>query len=141
MNYKKLAIAILAVFVTIFATDFIIHGNLLKGMYMDTQSLWRGQDEMQSYMGWMVLSQLLAATFFCMIFPYGREGKGMTEGVRYGLLMGGLGTSHFFMQYAVTPIPLAMIFAWTVGWVAQSVLCGLVVSKIYASEKASKRRA
>lgn len=141
MNFKKLAITIGAVFITVFVSDFVIHGQLLKGMYMDTAPLWRSDAEMQSFMGWMVLAQLMFATFFCMIFPFGREGRGMTEGVRYGLLMGGFASASHVAMYSVMPMPFTLMIAWVFCSLIQSVLCGMVVNWIWSSEKVARRRA
>ena len=61
MNPKRLIIAIVIVFIAIFATDFLIHGVWLKSDYAASASLWRPESEMQKLMGWLRLGQLLAA--------------------------------------------------------------------------------
>jgi hypothetical protein len=68
MNPKSLLITILVAFITVFATDFLIHGVLLAGTYKATASLWRPEAEMMAKMPWMMLGQFLAAAAFTMIF-------------------------------------------------------------------------
>lgn len=131
MNKKRLLISIIAVFAFIFVSDFIIHGNLLKGIYQETASLWRPEAEMGTYMPYMLFAQLLMATFLCVIFTYGQENKGVMEGVRYGLMIGALGASCSFVWYAVAPIPQTLLWAWVVAGMTQSVISGVIVSLTY----------
>src|SRR5688572_30699961 len=100
-NIKRLSMAIAAVFVFIFATDFLIHSVLMKDMYASNASLWRTEAEMQSHFGWMLLGQFLIAKFFCVIFARGYENKGIWEGARFGVLMAPMSMGGFLINYAV----------------------------------------
>jgi len=51
MNIPRLIFAIVAGFIVIFASDWLIHGIWLKSDYQATQQLWRPEAEMQSHMG------------------------------------------------------------------------------------------
>ena len=53
MNPKRLVLAIVAVFVGIFATDMLIHGVWLNGLYKDTAQLWRTEAEMKHHMAYL----------------------------------------------------------------------------------------
>ena len=75
MNPKRLILAFIAVFVAIFATDFVIHGIWLKPDYAASASLWRPEAEMQKLFGWLLLGQALASFTFVMLWVKGPADK------------------------------------------------------------------
>ena len=139
MLNKRLAMAVAAVFAFFFITDFVIHGHLLKGLYMQTASVWRSEAQMQHHMGFMMAEKLLSALLLCVIFTYGRKGKDVMEGVRYGLLLGGLIAAQNFMWYAVLPIPQALLLAWIAGCLFQYVGAGVIVALMYKPARGAAR--
>ena len=50
MNTKSLLITIAVAFVTVWATDFLIHGIWLSATYGATKELWRPESEMMAKM-------------------------------------------------------------------------------------------
>lgn len=131
INIKSLLMAMLAMFVFIFVSDFVIHGMLLADWYKETANLWRSESEMQSYMLWMLAGQFLIAKFFTVIFAKGYEGQGWKEGLRYGILMGPLFAAGYFIQYATTPLPIGLLWAWVLAALFQAEVGGIVVASIY----------
>ncbi len=131
MNWKRLGMAIAAVFVFIMATDFLVHGNLLTDTYMATAPLWREKAEMQNYMGWMMLGQALASAMLVFIFAKGYENKGWMEGVRFGWYAFLLMISHTLIQYATTPVPAVLLWAWIGLMFVQAIGAGTISSLIY----------
>ena len=131
LNCKRLGMAFVGALLVILVTDFVLHGVLLKEIYTQTASAWRTEADMQAHMGWMMAGQTIAALFLVWIFAIGYEGKGLGEGVRFGLLIGAFGTAHCFIQYAVTPIPCRLLAAWVAGMMVQSVLAGVAAAAIY----------
>lgn len=131
VNIKKAVIAMIAVFAYIFVTDILIHGFALKGLYAATASAWRPEAEMQSNMLWMCIGQAILAKYFVWIFAKGYEGKGVMEGVRFGTLMGLFVVGTYFVQYAVQPITLELLAAWSVLGTAQSIGAGVVAALLY----------
>jgi hypothetical protein len=135
MNPKRFALSTIAVFVTIFVTDFVIHGMLLKGMYAETAQLWRPESEMGKYMPIMMLSQLLFAAAITYVFPKGYEKKGLGEGVRYGICLFALFGAHTLGMIAWLPITVSLLVAWIAGWAVQAVSTGVVVAAVYKGGK------
>lgn len=131
VNKKSFALSVIVMLVFIWVTDFVIHGVLLKGLYEETASLWRTPDEMNAHMIWMLIGKILIAKYFVFIFVKGREGKGIAEGVRYGLLMALFAAGPCFIHYAVTPMPMNLLWAWVGGAVAQYMIGGAIIAKIY----------
>jgi len=131
VNCKRLVPAILAVLAVIFISNYFIHGKLLEGAYQATANIWRTDTEMKSHCAWMFLGQALIAVFFTLIFAKGHEGKGLMEGVRFGLLIGLFYVGHFFIQYVTTPIPRSLLMAWVTLGMIQMILAGIVASLVY----------
>ena len=135
MNIKKLIILFVATFVAIFVTDFIIHGFLLKSMYMATQNLWRPEEEMHSLMAYMMAGKAVGALFFAWIFIHGYKGTGVGEGVRYGLLMAGFTAGCHLMMYSVQPYPMELILAWIGAGVVQYVAVGALCACVWGCKR------
>jgi hypothetical protein len=130
MNVKKYLLASLAVFVVFEALDVIIHTFILGGMYRATAGLWR--PDMAQMMWIMLLTTAALSLLFVYIFAKGYEGKGLMEGVRFGLVIGlllsGVGA---FNQYVVYPVPLTLVLWWVVFGVIEFIAAGLVAALVY----------
>jgi len=135
MNFKKLLICTLVVFIAIVATDFIIHGILLKNLYLETASLWRPESEMMAYHGHMFFGEFIIAFFFSLIFAQGYRSTGIMEGVRYGLLLGGIDMGQHFVMHAVAPYPVVLTLAWICFGFIQFVVVGIAASLVYGKAK------
>ncbi len=131
INVKSFLKTSIIMFIYIYATDFLIHGVWLSSAYMDTQSLWRTQDDMIQHMPWMLFGQFTVALFFTGLFVGGYKHGGMMEGVRFGILIGMFTTGGMFIQHAVTPIPFDIIMSWIGGAIIQTVFGGILASIIY----------
>ncbi len=128
---KKLGWTFFAAALTIMATDFVIHGWIMKSTYQATAHLWRPEAEMPQYMVWMFGGQLLTALLFTWIFSYGYQGKGWMEGVRYGLLIGAFEAGHQMMMYAVSPYDMTLLMSWIFWGVLQTVVVGVVAAWVW----------
>ena len=131
INVKSAMITIVAIFIYIFASDFLIHGVILKPAYQDTADLWRPETAMPHYMIWMIFGQFIIAKYFVLIFAKGYENKGVFEGVRFGLLAGMLMIAQNFIFYSVMPLPLSLAINWVVLGLIQAVGAGIVASLVY----------
>src|SRR5712691_389295 len=106
MTTKRLILAIIVVFAGIWATDFLIHGVWLQSTYAATMSLWRPENEMKAHMGWLFLSQLLAAATFVLIWSKGFPATASLGGAcMYGAFMGLFSQTATLVGYAVQPFP------------------------------------
>jgi len=129
MKLGRLVLPIIAVFIFIFAFDFLYHGYLLKGLYKETASLWRPEGDHK--MPFIFASELLFAIMASYIFTLNFEGKGIGEGVRYGLLIGLLVGAIQIGTYCYMPIPLALTVTWFAGEVLRGLGAGVVLSLTY----------
>lgn len=130
VNSKKLFLAVAAVFVVHEVLGYVIHAVLMTPYYQETYSLWRMPEEVN--MGLVYLVGLVWSLLFTYIFTKGYEGKGLMEGIRYGLLVGLLiSVPGAFGTYAVQPITLALAIGWFIYGTAQAVACGLAAALVY----------
>lgn len=134
MNWKRLLLAALAAFVFLQLTDLIIHGKLLEGFYqgLSAQGVFRSDAARSGYLWVEILMTALFSLFFTYIFVKGYEGKGLLEGIRYGIIIG------FFWKYinaydtfVILPIPYALVWYWIIAGFVQLILAGLLLSLIY----------
>jgi len=128
VNIKRFALSLLTGFVFVFAFDFIVHGNLLIGMYGDTPQLWRTEAEMGTYFPFMLLAQFMTVFATALIFTRHYEGKGIKEGVRYGVLIGFLMGVLMAASYAWMPIAGMLALSWFFS----GQILGLGLGVIYA---------
>jgi hypothetical protein len=132
MNPKRLMLAIVAVFIGVAATNFLIHQVWLMSTYNATASLWRPQAEFMSHMGWLMLGQLLRVVMFVVLYAKGFADKACIRcAVMFGLLMGVFFEANTLIVYATQPLPGELAVKWFLANVTQSVLMGLIVFFTY----------
>jgi len=132
MNVKRFVIASIAVFVVLLILDFIFHAGLMTPVYEEIKEVTRPEAEMMRLMPIGYIFTLLWAFLFCYIFIRGRQGKGLIEGVRYGVIM------TFFYSLVVAigwwtmfPIPFKLVIYWFLIGLVEMVILGIVVALIY----------
>ena len=132
MNPKSLIITIIVAFVTVWMTDFLIHGLWLAGTYKATASLWRPESEMVAHMPWMLLGQFLAAAAFTLIFAACvAEKRCINCSIKYAASMGIFAGAGQIIMYAVEPYPGLLVAKWFFAGIVQAVLLGVIVHKVY----------
>ena len=130
MNVKRFVVAVIVVFITFQIFDFIIHRIILAPTYQKLESLWR--PDMMSKMWIFHVTSFVVSLLFVFIFTKGYEGRGIGEGIRYGLLIGLLmNVAGIFNQYAVYPIPFTLIFQWFIYGMIVFIICGIIAALIY----------
>jgi hypothetical protein len=131
MNVKRLSLAILAGFVVIFLTDWLIHGVWLTPDYNATKALWRPEAEMNARVHWMFFAQFLCVATFVIIWATGFAGESVGTASVYGLLMGLFQQVWAIVDYVVIPMPPELAMKWFFSGLAQAVLLGIVTALIY----------
>ena len=139
MNIKRFILSFIAVFIFIFFFDHLLHGVLLDKIYKETASLWRPEKEICQLFHWLVVGQLTLALLLCIIFIKGYQNRGILEGVRFGILMGLLFVGPSLIHYAVSPLPMKLVFAWNIGHIVEFVGAGVILTLIYRPLSASEK--
>jgi hypothetical protein len=137
MNTKRLVLALIVMFVAVFATNFLIHGVWLQSAYKETMNLWRSEPEMNARFVWMLLGQLLFASTFTVIWAAGFAEKQCAGcACSYGLLMALFFQAGTLINYVVMPLPPSLAVKWFVAGVAQGLVMGLLVYAVYKPKPA-----
>ena len=133
MNLKRFILAAAAVFVTTAVLEYLIHWVFLRAEYEATQQLWRTEAEMKT--GLMLIVGIITALLFVYIFTKGYEGRGLLEGVRYGLIIGVfMMVPRAYMSYAVMPIPYSLALKWFLYGLVEFIVIGTVAAAIYRAK-------
>lgn len=135
MNVPRYVGCAIAGFAFTFIFDFLFHGQFLMSTYEQTPELWRSQESMQEFFPVMMMCQFLFAAAFAYIFTLNYEGKGLGEGVRFGLPMGVLIGIGQFTTYAYMPISLNLALMWFGGAVIWVIGLGVIFASIYKQKE------
>ncbi len=132
MNFKRLLIAFVVVFIVMELINYLIHDVLLMSYYMapEIQKIFR--PDWISKMWIMYLTGLIFSFFFMVIFAKGYEGRGIMEGVRYGFYIGCLTViPAAYAEYAMYPYPYSYALQWFIYGMIQAIILGIVAALIY----------
>lgn len=128
---KKVGIGFVVVFVLMEVMSFVIHGVLLASAYEETKSIWR--PDMESLMWVYHVLSLIGAFFFTFIFSKGYEGKGMAEGLRYGLYIGiWISAGMAYGSYGMIAMPYSLAMQWFLYGVISYVVYGAALALVFA---------
>jgi hypothetical protein len=129
MNKKRYIISFFMVFVFMFLYEFLVHGFLLMDLYTQTKELWRPEEEYKMLV--MCVSQLGYSAVVAYIFTLHYEGKGIGEGVRFGLCIGMLLGAIEIGKYSYMPIPMVLMLSWVLAALLLGLGSGVVLSLVY----------
>jgi len=130
MNVKRYLAASLAVFAVSLLLGYVIHGVILKPTYDSIQGVWRPDMASKMWIEW--LNAFLVSFLFLYIFIKGYEGRGIMEGVRFGLIMGlFLSIPVAYGTFMIIPIPYYLALEWFLYGTVQTMVLGAVAAAIY----------
>jgi len=134
MNWKRLLLAALAAFIFLQLADLLIHWVILKGVYEDlmARGIFRSAGVICGYIWVEIIMTALFSLFFTYIFVKGYEGKGILEGVRYGIVIGFFWIFvNAYSAFVVIDIPYALVWYWIIAGFIQTIIAGILVALIY----------
>lgn len=130
---KKLALAIIATYVILMATNYFVHSIWLMPDYdaipLSHRNIWGIRHRFWA----MLLGQFFFSAMFAYIYTRGRENKPWIEqGIRYGILVACLtAIPTALSEYVVYVIPYQLAIKWMIAGGIQLLIAGLVVAGIY----------
>lgn len=141
MNWKNFSITFVVIYILGGILNYLIHNVVLAETYQGLANLWR--PDMARLMWLQMVTPLFLTFFFIYIFVKGREGKGVMEGIRYGLIIWAfLSIPSIYGQYMVYPLPYSLVLKWLFSDLIVMVILGITVSLLYKpSEKKPKEAA
>ena len=139
MNTKKMIIAVIAVFILLEVSNYLVHSVILASTYMEetVTKVFRPMAEMEAMMWSMWIADLVFSFFFVFIFIKGYQNKGIMEGVRYGIYIAlFMNLVAAIAQNAVYPIPSSLALQWFIYGAIQTIILGVVTALIYKPAEA-----
>jgi hypothetical protein len=139
MNVKRFLMASLAVFVVGVVFEYLVHNVALMPVYRALKDVWRPDMEALTWIMYPV--GLVCSLLFVYIFIKGYEGKGVIEGLRFGLFLGAyVSVGMAFGSYIMLKIPLSLAIQWLIAGVLELMLQGAAAAAIYKPAGAFVRR-
>jgi len=137
---KKVLVGAVVVYILVALTDFVVHNMLMSGIYDSTKELWRSPEEMKTWV--FFVTYIFFAFFFTFIFSKGYEGKGIMEGVRYGIYMSLLiNLPAGYGMYASMPVPYSLALGWFLYGTAQFIIFGIALALVFKSKEPAPAKA
>ena len=126
---KKILVPTIIISVLWFVMDFIVHGNVLIGLYIESASLWRPMEDMS--LGLNIAFLLTYCGLFVGIYDQLVANKSAKAGLKYGVLIGAIVGVSMASSVTYQPIPQALAVSWLVAMILESAIAGYVLGKIF----------
>jgi hypothetical protein len=128
---KKLWFGFVTVFVTTQVLEGLVNFFLLDPIYSSYSHIWRPISEMKLWM--LPVTGMFFSFFFVFIFSKGYEGKGISEGVRYGLYVALMvALPNAYGTYAIMKIPYTLALQWFAYDTLEYVIAGAILSGVFS---------
>lgn len=130
MNWKRFLMASLVVYVFVQAMDFIVNEVFMKSVNESLKGLWR--PDMMSRVWVMYVIGAVVALVFTYIFIKGREGKGIPEGIRFGVIIWlFVNVPWGASMWVLLPISWTIILKGLIYGLLEMIIAGILVAAIY----------
>jgi hypothetical protein len=131
---KKVLLGFFVVYLGMNVLNMVIHMGLLADIYHTEGMMKLMRPETDGTMWIYFVTSLVASYFFALIFSKGYEGKGLGEGMRYGLYVGLLiSTPMAYDSYASYPLPYTLALQWFIYTVIEYVILGVLVAMVFGA--------
>ena len=132
MKNKTFWIGYVVVFVVMQGLGYVIHKVMMGDTYEKLAAIFRPEAEMMDMMWMMMVSGAVMMFMFCYIFTRGYEGKGVMEGVRFGMLIGLLMAGPMAIDpHVIYPVPADVATIWLISGIGSLVVAGALFAAIY----------
>mgnify|MGYP000862480004 CR=1 FL=1 len=132
---KQIAIGSVVVFVLWAGMEWVIHGVLLKPIYMETKQLWRPQADVNQGLYFAVT--FLVGVAFTALYVKLISAKTMRNALLYGAIIGfAMGINHGYIDYVFMPIPYELALSWFLAIWAEMIIAGAALGLIIKNENA-----
>ena len=138
MNWKRLLLAALVAFIFLQVTDFLAHWINLNAAYQSLaeQGIFRNSADKWRYLWVELLMTAIFSLIFTYIFVKGYEGKGIAEGIRYGIIIGFFWFYvHAYYSFVSLSIPYGLVWYWIISGFIQTIIAGILVALIYRPKR------
>jgi hypothetical protein len=135
---KKLLLAIVAAYVVLMFTNYLVHGLWLLSDYAAMPASHRSPQGIMHRFWAMAIGQFFFAALFAYIYARGRERKPwLAQGIRYGIIMTLMTVIPYSLsEYVVYIVPYQLAIKWMIAGGIQLIILGLVVAGIFGESAA-----
>ncbi|MDX1403731.1 MAG: hypothetical protein R3192_04300 [Woeseiaceae bacterium] len=138
MNNKTFWIGFVVVYVLWQVLGFVIFETMLGEAHSQMSGVFRPENELNDMMWMLLVSSAVMMFMFCYIFTRGYEGKGIMEGVRYGILIAFLMASPMVIeQHVLYRVPSNVANMWLIGIFVSFTIVGAAFAAIYKPQAAA----
>jgi hypothetical protein len=132
MSANKWAGAIVAAFVIVVATNWFVHGFLLRAQYQMIALSFRPFEQIRARMWLVLVGEAIFSVQFVYAYVRGLEQKmWLGQGMRYAVVIWGLAVIPASLaEYTTQYIPPRLALEWMVAGLVQLALAGAVVAAI-----------
>ena len=129
---KKLVLAIVAAYIVLMFTNYLVHSVWLMSDYAAIPASHRNPQGILHRFWAMALGQFFFAALFAYIYTRGAEKKPwLAQGIRYGILVAFLTVIPTALgEYVVYIVPYQLAIKWMIAGGIQLILLGLIVAGI-----------
>ena len=133
MNLSRVALAGFLAWVAFCAIGFIAHAVLLNDVYAAHATIMRPEAEASSRLPLAFAVSLVGMLAFAYAYAKGYEGgKGIQEGLRFGVLVGVMLIAFVLIwDYMTYPLSRTFLFALVVDYIVEFAIYGAIVGLIY----------
>jgi hypothetical protein len=134
MNYARLALAAIAAFVAYFVIGGLTFtSSVMREEFLRYSSVYRSQESMKSVFPIGMAAMLVAMFALVVIYSLAyRGGSGLTEGARFGALVGAFAVCAFVIHnYVNLNIGGRLTLAQAIAYFFQWLVVGIVIGLIY----------
>jgi hypothetical protein len=130
---KKLLIAVIAAYVVLMGTNYLVHSVWLMPDYNAIPLSHRDIEGIMHRFWAMAVGQFFFAALFVYIYSRGVEHKlWLAQGIRYGILMTLFTVVPMSLsEYDTYVVPYMLAIKWMIAGGVQLVLLGMIVAAIY----------
>ena len=133
MNFARVAMAAVAAWVVSIPVGYVVNEIILKGVYTANATALRVEADVTANLP--VAFGFMLVGFFVFAYAYAKGyegGSGMTEGIRFGVIVALLiDCLSINWWWATTPIHASMAAATMIDYIVEYALYGAIVGAIY----------
>ncbi len=114
--------------------NFVMHGLVLGGMYLDQPAFVQEPDSMAMQIVWFLVIALVLGVVASLLFASSRQSwqPGVKGGLHFGVLLGAVvGFQQFYLTLVVNDFPYHVAWLWLAVDVISFGIGGMVLGAIY----------
>lgn len=114
--------------------NFVMHGLVLGGMYLDQPAFVQEPDNMAMQIVWFLVIALVLGVVASLLFASSRQSwqPGAKGGLHFGVLLGAVvGFQQFYLTLVVNDFPYHVAWLWLAVDVISFGIGGMVLGAVY----------